>query len=111
MNDREEALYVALELRDWLKDADRSVPEVASLLRGCDAIERGHPDVRPLRVRDGGDVMPPSKLVVTIEMCPWLQAVVFAAVELMQEVEDSDPALVTDGIQEKAAAFREALGR
>lgn len=40
MTDQEEALLVALELRDWLKDADRTVPEVASLLRGCDAIER-----------------------------------------------------------------------
>lgn len=50
-----------------------------------------------------------GKLVVTLEMCPWLQAALFAAVDLMDEVEQADDVLVTDEIREKAAAFREAL--
>lgn len=40
MTDQEEAIRLALEVRDWLKDADRSMPEVAGLLRGCDAVIR-----------------------------------------------------------------------
>jgi hypothetical protein len=42
---------------------------------------------------------------------PYVRAIIFAAVDLLNEVEDSDAALIPDAVSASAAKLRSALER